>query len=214
MKDAKTTLTDKSKRRDVETSIDTIIEAASKKLSEKESLPLASCAESISQEIGCNKDLVIKSLMKARESKKFRLIEGSPYTSLAKFAFSPYGLWFWISVVATLISFILIFESGGLASYFRYAFESILLIFLPGYSIVEMTYPNKDQISDLTRAALSVAISLGLVALVGLFLNYTPLGIRLIPVVSLLCGLTIIFFALALGKKFSSYRLANLATVR
>jgi uncharacterized membrane protein len=90
-------------------------------------------------------------------------------------------------------------------------FGGLLVLFLPGYSLVQLLYSKRKELDDLTRLALSIGLSLAIVPLVGLVLNYTPFGIRLLPVAISLGGLTIVLLIGALQRKFSYYKLASYA---
>lgn len=61
-----------------------------------------------------------------------------------------------------------------------------LLIFLPGYSFIEALFPKKYDLGEIERIALSFGLSIAIVSLLGLALNYTPFGIRLTPILTLL----------------------------
>jgi uncharacterized membrane protein len=71
-----------------------------------------------------------------------------------------------------------------------------LVLFLPGYALIALLFPRKDDLDGIERVALSFGLSIAVVPLTGLALNYTPFGIRLSPVLFSLSMLTI---ALALG---------------
>ncbi len=64
----------------------------------------------------------------------------------------------------------------------------ILVLFLPGYSLLAVLFPIRGQLSVVERGALSVLLSLALAALAGLGLNYTPWGVTLIPILVVLVG--------------------------
>ena len=53
------------------------------------------------------------------------------------------------------------------------------LLFFPGYSLILALFPKRDQIGGIERVALSFGLSIATVPLIGLILNYTPLGITL-----------------------------------
>ncbi len=53
------------------------------------------------------------------------------------------------------------------------------LLFSPGYSLILALFPKKDQITGVERVALSFGLSIAIVPLIGLVLNYTPIGITL-----------------------------------
>jgi uncharacterized membrane protein len=71
-----------------------------------------------------------------------------------------------------------------------------LVLFLPGYSLIATLFPRKDDLDGIERIALSFGLSIAIVPLLGLALNYTPFGIRLSPVLIVLSVFTI---SLALG---------------
>ena len=56
------------------------------------------------------------------------------------------------------------------------------ILFFPGYALVSALFPRRKDLDGLERLALSLGLSLAVVPLVGLGLNYTPFGIRLYPV--------------------------------
>jgi len=53
------------------------------------------------------------------------------------------------------------------------------LLFSPGYSLILALFPRKNQITGVERVALSFGLSIAIVPLIGLVLNYTPIGITL-----------------------------------
>lgn len=53
------------------------------------------------------------------------------------------------------------------------------VLFLPGYMLMLVLFPGKHSVSGIERIALSLALSLAIVPLIGLLLNYSPWGIRL-----------------------------------
>lgn len=66
------------------------------------------------------------------------------------------------------------------------------VLFFPGYTLVVALFPRKEVLDGIERVALSFGLSIAIVSLIGLVLNYTPWGIRLYPI--LVC-LTIFIIA-------------------
>jgi uncharacterized membrane protein len=56
------------------------------------------------------------------------------------------------------------------------------VLFFPGYTLVAALFPRRERIGSIERVALSFGLSLAVVPLIGLILNYTPWGIRLYPI--------------------------------
>jgi uncharacterized membrane protein len=53
------------------------------------------------------------------------------------------------------------------------------VLFFPGYALMAALYPRRAGMGGIERIALSLGLSLAVVALIGLILNYIPWGIRL-----------------------------------
>jgi len=155
---------------------------------------LVSRASSIS---GAPYYLITRALYKLKMDGKILLEEPNPPSSLSAYIKSHYGLWLWAVIISILTTMITIYflPQNPPFIYLRYALGSIFVLYLPGYSLIEALYPKKEDLEGLERLTLSIGLSLALVPLVGLMLNYTPWGIRLEPI---LISLAILTFMLAL----------------
>ncbi|MFP3238942.1 MAG: DUF1616 domain-containing protein, partial [Caldivirga sp.] len=112
------------------------------------------------------------------------------------------GVWYWVTLAITLASLAAVMlVKGGPLMPIRYLLGAVNVLFMPGYSIVEALYPRGDELAPLERLALSIGLSLAVVPLVGLILNYTPWGIRLIPIVVSNTALTIALLTVAALRK-------------
>jgi hypothetical protein len=178
-----------------------------KKLAEKEAFPLPSLVSDLSKDTGYSTDKVTEGLMKLRSRGLVVISEKNPYATFASYVVSPMSLWFWGAACGTLLSIVFVFATSGLALYLRYAFGGLIILFLPGYSLIELLYSK--ELDELTRFALSIGLSLALVPLVGLALNYTPFGIHLLPVAFTLSGLTLVLLVLALKRKYAHYKIVK-----
>ncbi|KUO92059.1 MAG: hypothetical protein AT710_04835 [Thermocladium sp. ECH_B] len=129
-------------------------------------------------------------------------IEHEPPENAVMFLASVDGVWYWITLAITLASLIVVMlVKGGPLIPIRYLLGAISVLFMPGYSMVEALYPRGDEMAPLERLALSIGLSLAVVPLIGLMLNYTPWGIKLIPVVSSNTALTIALLTAAALRK-------------
>jgi len=79
----------------------------------------------------------------------------------------------------------------------------LMVLFVPGYTLIAALFPKKADLEGIERAALSFGLSIAVVPLIGLGLNYTPWGIRLTPVVISLALFTIIMAAAANWRRMS-----------
>ncbi|WAI00695.1 DUF1616 domain-containing protein [Methanogenium organophilum] len=74
----------------------------------------------------------------------------------------------------------------------RIVFALPVVLFIPGYALIAALFPGNEEIDTLERIALSFGLSIALVPLIGLALNYTPWGIRLDPIVISLVIFTVL----------------------
>ena len=79
----------------------------------------------------------------------------------------------------------------------------IMVLFLPGYTLIAALFPRNGDLEGIERTALSFGLSIAVVPLIGLFLNYTPWGIRLIPVVVSLASFTIVMSSAAYIRRMN-----------
>jgi uncharacterized membrane protein len=115
-----------------------------------------------------------------------------------------YSMWLWTTLGLVLITLGLIWgsESNMALRALRYVAGSIYVLFLPGYSTVEALYPSERDLSPLERLALSIGLSLAVVPLIGLALNYSPWGIRLEPVSLSLAAYIVVLSLIAAYRKY------------
>jgi len=122
--------------------------------------------------------------------------------------------WFWAIIALAIATTTLVFtipETAYPLVYARYVLGSIFVLWLPGYSLIKALFPAKE-LDNIERAALSIGMSLALVPITGLLLNYTPWGIRLTPVTISLLALTIIFATAAVMREFHLIRIHTNST--
>jgi len=112
--------------------------------------------------------------------------------------------WFWAVLAVTAVSLIVVAATPDVfpLNVPRWVLGSIFVLFLPGYSMLQLLFPKGSELDSLERFALDIGLSLAVVPLIGLMLNFTPWGIRLIPIVISLAGFTIIVSIGAALRKY------------
>lgn len=116
---------------------------------------------------------------------------------------SSHAQWYWIIIaiaIATAVAVIAIPENAYPIIYARHLLGSIFVLLLPGYSLLRVLFPTKE-LDNIERVVLSIGISLALVSLTGLVLNYTPYGVRTGPVTLSILALTTVFATTALVRE-------------
>jgi hypothetical protein len=145
------------------------------------------------------------------ESQGKVFFERAPATvpsSLMKYFFSGWAVWFWVVFGLASAASVMVFvvpEDAFPLVYARYVFGSVFVLFLSGYSLIKVLFSSKE-LDNIERFALSIGLSLALVPIVGLLLNYTPWGIRTTPVTLSLLGLTLVFSSAAVVRDFGNRR--------
>jgi len=138
------------------------------------------------------------------------LSEAKPSSSLANYLFNLENMWFWGTTVLVAFTMLIVFTvDSTLLIYVRYVLGGIFILFLPGFMLISMLYPRGREIDELERLALSIGLSLAIVPLVGLMLNYTPWGITLTPI---MVSLAVFSEAMAFGtlvRKYQYYKIGS-----
>ena len=118
------------------------------------------------------------------------------------------SMWFWTAICATVLAVTAVLSTPDLFPLviIRWLLGSVLVLFLPGYALMQLLFPRASEMDSLERFALDIGLSLALVPLIGLILNYTPWGIRLIPVTTAISAFTIIFVIAAATRKYMYIR--------
>lgn len=83
----------------------------------------------------------------------------------------------------------------------RWLLGSLFVLFIPGYVTVEGLFTRR-QLDSTERLALSVTLSLVLIPLMSLLLNYTPWGITLTSILTALTLLTVGLSLIALIRNY------------
>ncbi|SEP28128.1 Uncharacterized membrane protein [Halogranum amylolyticum] len=127
------------------------------------------------------------------------------------------ALWSIIAATAVL-------ELGVQRPVLRVLLVTPLVLFFPGYALLEATFPERpvsadrctdlesmetstrekfrlDSIDGLERFVLASVVSLGLVPLVAFVVNYTPYGLRLQPIMVAVTGVTVVFVVVGFVRR-------------
>jgi len=83
----------------------------------------------------------------------------------------------------------------------RVALGLPFILFFPGYALIAALFPARDDLNGIERVALSFGLSIAVVPLLGLILNYTPWGIRLYPILLTLMVFTLLLSVIATYRR-------------
>ena len=108
--------------------------------------------------------------------------------------------WFWLTITITASATALAMLPSGFfpLDVLRWCFGSIFVVFLPGYSCLRLLFPRQEEMRKFQRYIFSIAVSLAIVIVMGLVLNYSNIGINLLSLLGSV-GALILIFAVAAG---------------
>lgn len=156
---------------------------------------------------------ILDVVLKLQSQGKISLESPLPWVSpkLAAYVKTSQALWYWVTVAVAAFTVALVFavpEDFYPWSYLRNAVGIVFVLWLPGYGVIKALFPVRvpiemsiESLDAVERVVLSVGMSLAIVPLVGLVLNYTPWGVRLVPIVLSLFALTVVSATVAVGRE-------------
>jgi len=109
----------------------------------------------------------------------------------------PYQADLMLTVVLSLLGVVVTRVPSASLTPARIAVGLLVVLFLPGYSLVAALFPRRDDMRGVVRLALSLGTSIAVVPLLCFPLNYTQLGVGRDPVLTVLPSFTITLSAIA-----------------
>jgi hypothetical protein len=148
---------------------------------------------------------IMEHIIRLQDQGKLELKEALTQTptKLSMYLKTGEATWYWITTIlatATALTVFTIPEHSYPLLYIRHTLGAIFVLFLPGYSLIKLLFPTKE-LDNIERTALSMGMSLALVPMTGLILNYTPWGIRTTSITLSILTLTIIFATTAIIRE-------------
>jgi uncharacterized membrane protein len=149
---------------------------------------------------------LVDAVERLKESGKIELREAPPvFASFFRFlrAFSwSWASWFMVGVTGSVVVAVYGLPSVMPWLGLRWILAAIFVGFIPGFGLVQVLFIPQRQLHASERVALSVGLSMALVPMVGLLLNFSPWGIRLHPVVFSLAGLVLVFSVVSAFRQY------------
>ncbi len=147
---------------------------------------------------------IVDRILRLKESGRIlvKSQESQPET-LAAYLRTGEANWYWVVLITTLIATLTIFlipESSFPFVYARYVLAAVFVLWLPGYTFVKALFLGRE-FDSIDRVALSFGLSLALILPVGILLNYSPWGLRLVPITLSLCTVSVVFATVAILRE-------------
>ena len=156
----------------------------------------------VKERLGLPEKQIIDHILGLQDSGRLSLEDVN--TSLEKsYLSSSRAFWYWATMavgLATVASVFAIPENDYPSVLVRYLLGSVFIMFLPGYSVLRSLFPERMRVSgqgreveNAERIVLAIVMSMALVPMVGLLLNYTPFGLSTSSITMSLLSLTLTF---------------------
>jgi len=159
----------------------------------------------VKEKMPLSDEKILDAVLKLQSQGKIKL------DSSALSASSKSTLWYWATIAIAAITVAVVFivpEDFCPWSYLRQVLGIVFVLLLPGYTILKALFPlqvpiktSTENLDNIERVALSLGMSIAIVPIIGLILNYTPWGIRLTPIVISLFVLTLISATIAMARE-------------
>jgi hypothetical protein len=167
----------------------------------------------VKERLPITEEKILDDILKLQNQGKIKLESQPPSASLklATYMKTSQALWYWATIALATTTVAIVFtvpEDFYPWSYLRNALGIIFVLWLPGYTFIKALFPvqvpiktSTENLDTIERIALSFGMSLAIVPIIGLLLNYTPWGIRLTPIVLSLFALTLVFATAAVIRE-------------
>jgi uncharacterized membrane protein len=181
-------------------------------IKEKKPQSVKQLTEAVKETSGFEEEEVLASVLKMQAEGIIKL-EGEALrsrSSVTRLKIGKILFWYWMIIAIGTLAAVSIFTipvDFYPWIYARNIFGIIFVLFLPGYALIKALFPvnmpiktSAENLEALERFALSIVMSIALVAIIGLLLNYSPWGIKLDAMVLSLLAVTLIFATAALVR--------------
>ena len=110
-----------------------------------------------------------------------------------------------IIVLFTVLTMAIVYVVPGDSPFFilRYVLGFLFVAFLPGYCLVSILFAGGNKRDLIEELVLSVALSFGIVGIIGLFLGLSPIGINFTSITVSLSVIVLILAVVAFIRKRS-----------
>jgi Protein of unknown function (DUF1616) len=140
-------------------------------------------------------------------------------TNLAAFLKTRQTTWYWATIASAILTLAVIFMIPANLqpwSYLRNILGTVFVLCLPGYAFIKALFPvdmpiktSSENLALVERFVLSLGMSLVLVPLTALILNYTPWGIGIGPLALSIFALTLVLATAGLVRDFQAKKKAQ-----
>jgi hypothetical protein len=170
------------------------------------------------QKLNVTQDTLIDAIIKLEKNGQINF----PFSTSSQQPYSSFGSYlkkaayeYWILVGLTLATAAIVLTVGDFAplSYVRYGLGTLFVLGLPGFSLSKALWPNNKTknveafgLDWPLRIAFSIVLSISIVSIVGILLDYSLVGVQLSTLVVALSFLTIFLGCIAVFREYKTLK--------
>ncbi len=112
-------------------------------------------------------------------------------------------------VIVILVSILMLPVESLASGALKVILGAVFILIVPGYALVSAFFPAQKTINILDRFLLGIGTSIAISTLIGIVLNFTPLGIRLWPIILSTFGFVLVAVIIAAAAVLASLSLEH-----
>ena len=141
--------------------------------------------EIVVNEMNISEEDAINTIFELEDKEKILFLDIDKHVpdDLQKYLLSSYAYWYWAVITISLLTIfsVFLFQTGtSNLNYARYVLGSVNVLFLPGYCVVKIVFLGED-ITTNRQILYSIGVSVSLISILGLIMNYSPWGLHPAP---------------------------------
>lgn len=169
--------------------------------------------ETLEPKLSMEKDEIMEIVLQLKRDGKVEYL--NEMTLEEKQSFSSFlntraARWYWITLLLIALTVVAVFtiNEQSTFAFIRSSLGFVFVVIIPGYSLIRAILPKrfsksgKTQIDQLTGFLLGIVLSIGIVSMVGLVLDYSDWGVNLNSLVFSLSILTGAFATIAIAQEY------------
>lgn len=168
----------------------------------------------LQEKISMTPEEIIETLTQLKNQNKIRFGKREEIfiATLSSYVFSRKAEWYWITIalsLATVLAMFTIPDAAYPLIYFRMMLGIVFVLFIPGYSLTKVLFPLKlpmltssEEMDKVERFILNIGLSIALVPIVMLLLNFSPWGIKIASITLSLTCLTCVLATTAILHEY------------
>jgi len=196
-----------------------LTETILKIIDEKKPQSVKQLTTMLKESLDLDEKVILESVLKL-QAEGIITLENQPLQSrsLATYLKTGEALWYWVTIAAGALTAAMVFTISANFYpwvYVRNVLVVVFVLFLPGYAFLKALLPvnmpaktSTDNLDTIERIALSIAVSIAMVSIVGLLLNYSPWGLDLTAILLSLLAFTLVFATGAVAREYNIKRKA------